>query len=79
MIREAVTAYGIWWGVTRALKWGFIFLWPGIIIHGCARLIGSNPDHWSEGLKTIFMFVTLGISIPVYLAYKRRMGTNVQG
>lgn len=78
MIREAVTAYGIWWAVTRVIKWMFILGWPGMLIGACANMLGSNPDKWSESTKNTVAVISLCISVPVYLAYRRHASRNDQ-
>lgn len=77
MIREAVTAYGIWWGVTRAIKWLFILGWPAGIIMGVAHLFGSNSDKWSEGTKTTVSVISLCIAIPIYIGYRRQSARHI--
>lgn len=71
MVKEALTIYGLWWATTRFIKWLFILGWPGAIIIGCARLLGSDPDKWSDGTQTIVGIISLAISVPVYLTYRR--------
>ncbi len=71
MVKEALTIYGFWWGITRLIKWSLILLWPGVIIYGCGMAVGSNPDKWSEGAKTTVTIISLVISVPVYLVYRR--------
>lgn len=71
MVKEALTVYGLWWGITRLLKWGFIFFWPAFIIYGCGMVLGSDIDKWPEWAKMTTTIVSLVISVPVYLIYRR--------
>ena len=71
MLRETITAYGIWWGVTRALKWMLILFWPGLIFMFATAMCGGQPDKWSDGTRITLGIVSLCISVPVYLIYRR--------
>jgi len=75
MIREAVIIYGFWWAITRLIKWSFILGWPAMIIYGCASFLGSNPEKWSEGAQTVVTVISLVISVPTYLLYRRGQRT----
>ena len=71
MVREALMTYGIWWGVTRLIKWVFILGWPSAIIYGCGKLLGCNTDKWSESTQQVIALISLAIAVPVYMIYRR--------
>jgi hypothetical protein len=71
MIKEAVTIYGFWWAISRLIKWSFILGWPAMIIYGCGMAVGSDPEKWSEGAKTVVTVISLLISVPAYWLYRR--------
>jgi len=71
MLRGVLEAYGIWWAVTRIIKWIFILGWPLLIFMGVAKLFGGDPEKWSEATKTTLTIISLCISVPLYLVYRR--------
>ncbi len=72
MVKEALVTYGLWWAITRAIKWIFILGWPSLIIIGCAAIFGKGDyDKWSETAKRTTGIVSLCVAIPAYLLYRR--------